>query len=504
MRLISTNLSDAFVSGQPINFSLYFNKMLSYWDEFNFEVVKFNKKKNTTETTITETLKPKQGDQKKKDEDPLQSPFIQHFPVYQSSHKKAADIIKQRHIHQATYGKAMEKAGWKSFVIHAKLTAPFVSGLGMSHPTETGLVLDHTSGVPYIPASSQKGVLRVAHIIDTLCDENRQWKEIEELLANNIITQDEEKKLSWKEDDASKTIFGFSDKQSALAGQLVVLDAYPLKVPELGEEILNPHFMKYYGGERGPTEDQSPIPVKFLVVKPGAEFVFRVLLRLPFAKALEKDHEKLEEVMKNNLKRAIIEEGMGAKTSLGFGRFSIIREGEPSEIQIWLDEQERQQEQNLYPWRPFLQRIKAANDWGQLKQLMENSALLEYQANKEIAEAFKNVADHIRKNNPKKWDADRDKLVADWLQPSGMSWEAEGSVVGNSMTQEEQSEIEQIQQIKDWGAWKTADIDINKLSSSALNTLKKRFEEWGCNNKKAKKDKIQAWEQLNKALKARS
>lgn len=475
MKLISRQINDAIESNPnaPANFGLFFNKWLE-----------FQNNRNVFTPVVSQNRKPL-------------------IDSYTKSKQHIADIIKHRHIKQAAYCKAMAKAGWKSFVIHARLTAPFVSGLGMSHPTETGLVLDHTSGVPYIPASSQKGVLRLAHIVNTLCDENGQWKEIEELRANNII-QEKEENLLWQEDAASKTIFGFSDKKNALAGQMVVLDAYPLKVPELGEEILNPHFMKYYSGERGPTEDQSPIPVKFLVVKAGVEFVFRVLLRVPFAKALEKDHEKLEEVMKNNLKRAIIEEGMGAKTSIGLGRFFIIREDEPSEIQTWLDEQERQREQNLYPWRPFLKKIEAADDWGQLKQLMENSALLEYQANKEIVEALKNVAESIRKNNVKKWDANRDKLVADWLQPSGMSWEAESGTLENPITPEQQAEIEQIQKIKDWGAWKTADIDIDKLSSSALNALKERFIEWGCNNKKAKKDKIQAWEQLNKALKARS
>lgn len=341
MKLISQELANAFDENRPINFSLYFNKMLTYHNNFIYKDIEI---KNGEEKIkgIIESFKPCEGERDgKRFRNEQYGPYRQHNHIYQNSQVAVEKILKHRHIKQLSYCKAMEGIGWKSFVVHAKLTAPFVSGLGMTHPTETGLVLDHTSGVPYIPASSQKGVLRLAHIINTLCDENGQWKDINELLENGIIIQDKSGHL-WQEDAASKTIFGFSDKKNALAGQMIVLDAYPLEAPELGEEILNPHFMKYYSGERGPTEDQSPIPVKFLVVKPGAEFVFRLLLRLPFGKAFEKDQEKLFNLIKKNLRRAITEEGMGAKTSIGFGRFDILEEYEPSKVQTWLEEQRKQ------------------------------------------------------------------------------------------------------------------------------------------------------------------
>ena len=44
----------------------------------------------------------------------------------------------------------------------ARLQSPYVSGLGSGHPTETGMILDRNSGLPYIPASAVKGVLRLA------------------------------------------------------------------------------------------------------------------------------------------------------------------------------------------------------------------------------------------------------------------------------------------------------------------------------------------------------
>ncbi|MEZ0329687.1 MAG: type III-B CRISPR module RAMP protein Cmr6 [Dissulfuribacterales bacterium] len=495
MRLISRELANSFDVSQPINFSLYFNKMLTYHDNFSYRDIE-RKNGNEREKGIKESFKPCEGEiNGKRFRDEQYGPYRQHNLVYKQSKEKMERILRHRHIHQAAYCKAMEQAGWKSIIIHAKLTSPFVSGLGMAHPTETGLVLDHTSGCPYIPASSQKGVLRLAHIINSMMDD----KEVEDKDTKEV-------KYCWQEDDVSKTIFGYSEKQNSLAGQLVVLDAYPLKPPELGEEILNPHFIEYYGGKRGPTEDQDPIPVKFLVVKAGAEFVFRLLLRLPFGKALEKDQDKLVKLIKNNLIRAITEEGMGAKTSIGFGRFFVsegVSEGEPPEVQKWFEEYEKQREQKLFPWRPLLKKIEEAKDWGQLKQLMENSALLEYQANKEIGAALKNAADEIRKNNAQKWTADRDKLVSDWLKPSSVDWEIlqkEQQVADAAITQEEQADVEKIKKMSDWGAWKSAKMDMSALSLSALDVLKKRFEEWGCNNKKAKSDKRDAWKQLQSIL----
>ena len=305
MRLVSQELNQAVGAAvnAPANFGLMFNKMLEYRDERG-------------------VLKPRVSQNRK--------PLIGQ---YDKGKREAAEILKKRHLDQVAYCRSMEKAGCKAFVIHAKLESPFVSGLGAAHPTETGLILDHTSGVPYIPAAGQKGVMRLAHMLNSLMDENGDFRDMDRLLADGVVEEQKNGDLVWLEDDTSKTMFGSGGDKDALAGQMVVLDAYPLTPPALGEEILNPHYSDYYKGNRGPTEDQSPIPVKFLVVKPGAEFVFRLLLRLPFAKAPEQDMDTLFTALRKNLRRAIRDEGLGAKTALGLGRFSIIGEKEPDELE---------------------------------------------------------------------------------------------------------------------------------------------------------------------------
>lgn len=502
MRLVSVQLANAFQNGQPINFGLYFNKMLPYWEHFSYSVIKENKKKGTKETTVTETLKPKAGDQKTQNEEPPQSPFLQFNPEYLTSCNSAKELLKQRHIQQAAYCRAMEQVGWRAFIIHARLSSSFVSGLGMAHPTETGLALDHTSGLPYIPAASQKGVLRLAHLINSLCDENGKWVSEEALERLGIVFR-KNGDLHWNEDSASKTLFGAGGDKEPLAGQLVILDAYPLTPPVLGEEILNPHFKDYYEGKRPPTEDQSPVPIKFLVVKQGAEFVFRLLLRQSFASAQEKDQEKLADFIEKNLRRAIREEGIGAKTALGFGRFAIIGKGEPESVTEWQRKQQEEEELLKYPWRPAARKIEAAGDWGQLKQLLENAEVQAYQSQSDVGRAVAETASCIRKNNLKKWESTRDNMLAEWLRPSGIPWESCAAPVGDnqdSLTLEEQAAMTGIERLSEWGAWKNAGLAMESLPLPALKKLREKFKSWGCDGKKAKADKQEAWKKVNGLL----
>src|SRR5690625_7299883 len=46
--------------------------------------------------------------------------------------------------------------------LDAITTAPFATGLGNEHPTENGFAFLNPYGLPYLPASGVKGVLRQA------------------------------------------------------------------------------------------------------------------------------------------------------------------------------------------------------------------------------------------------------------------------------------------------------------------------------------------------------
>lgn len=181
---------------------------------------------------------------------------------------------------------------------------PFITGLGSGHPTETGMILDRNLGVPYIPASSVKGGCLLAYAINIakkgMADENgnitlKGMEKIEELFG----TQDENAKEKKR-------------------GQLVFLDAFPDAIPKLTVDIMNPHFQKYYNGERTkPLENEDPVPINFLVVSEGCGFTFRCLYKLS-------ENEKKEDIEKDIeafFETAFTEVGFGGKTAVGYGRF---------------------------------------------------------------------------------------------------------------------------------------------------------------------------------------
>ncbi|WP_457573885.1 RAMP superfamily CRISPR-associated protein [Desulfolithobacter sp.] len=63
---------------------------------------------------------------------------------------------------------------------------------------------------------------------------------------------------------------------------------------------------------------------------------------------------------------------------------------------------------------------------------------------------------------------------------------------------EEQELVDRITGLRDWNAFSSSGIKIESLPLVAAEQLEKQLAEWGCNNKKAKKNKQKAW----KAIKA--
>jgi CRISPR-associated protein Cmr6 len=144
--------------------------------------------------------------------------------------------------------------------------------------------------------------------------------------------------------------------------------------------------------------------------------------------------------------------------------------------------------------------IHAVTDWGQLDQKMKDAKLIEYQAQPEIAQALRDVAAKVRDNHKKKWTPDRDAAVAEWLQPSGIAWEPlakKNEQTGLILSPEEQAAVDMIEKLSDWGAWKNAHIALETLPLPAWEKLRYKFKVWGCDGKKAKDDKKQAWKNLN-------
>ncbi len=193
-----------------------------------------------------------------------------------------------------------------------KTDANFATGLGLSHPVENGFTWHHTLGVPYLPASGVKGLLR-------------GW--VEAWMTHQ--DEDKHKTMTQRWFGTAKGSDGVADH----AGGLIFFDALPTAPVQLVTEIMTPHAGKWYEqgdniasiadyADKAPADWHSPVPVPFLAVGRGASFRFMIAPRLT-GDATEDALARLDsrDAMAQ-LALALEWMGAGAKTATGYGRMS--------------------------------------------------------------------------------------------------------------------------------------------------------------------------------------
>jgi CRISPR-associated protein Cmr6 len=155
---------------------------------------------------------------------------------------------------------------------------------------ETSIRLHHIYGIPYIPSTAIKGVVR-SYIIQ----ENYNNSEDKAL--------DNPKFQQW---------FGSQEQE----GKIVFFDAFPISQPTIKVDIINSLYPDYYDNKKGenknhipPTDDQNPRLVNFLTVE-DTEFKFL----LGFQDEVDNNFIEL-------FKKALTNHGIGAKTAVGYGYF---------------------------------------------------------------------------------------------------------------------------------------------------------------------------------------
>jgi len=232
--------------------------------------------------------------------------------------------------------KNLESCGYKSISLKLKTSSRLVVGLGAGHVLETSLTLHHIFGIPYIPASALKGVVRMVSFWEIV--ENKKIKDEREI--EKLQEQTYDKQISDSDDEnilKHKLLFGTQN----FKGLLVFLDAYPeiqnnQDIFEL--DVMTPHYSGYYTKVQDPGDWENPNPIVFLTVKKGVNFCFNVLFDEFRAKEILKDEyfpevaknilrkwlsesSNLSNLVKNWIEAALKEYGVGAKTRLGYGIF---------------------------------------------------------------------------------------------------------------------------------------------------------------------------------------
>jgi CRISPR-associated protein Cmr6 len=216
------------------------------------------------------------------------------------------------------YKKNLKISGLKIEAITYDPVWKMALGLGNESVYETSMTLHHIYGIPYIPGSALKGVIR-SHIIKEIFGKNIK----DELDLKNA----EEKAL---QDQGFCDIFGCPKKKSyyqeSRQGKIIFFDALPVSLPNIKPDVMNPHYAPYYSDTKGktpPADYHNPVPIFFLTVeKTQFEFIIGVKEKsnhkIQTGKFMDKNlFEETFEWMKKGLK----EHGIGAKTAVGYGYF---------------------------------------------------------------------------------------------------------------------------------------------------------------------------------------
>lgn len=277
-----------------------------------------------------------------------------------TSHDKAtmrALAARQNHIAQSTP---------HVLTLDAIATAPFTTGLGNEHPLENGFAFLNPYGLPYLPGSGIKGVLRRAarELASGEWGDPQGW---------------EAQKIHWLKREGHATIelsiidvlFGRETPDGDsdhVRGALSFWDALP-QIPgdTLAVDIMTPHQSHYYqkrqdrksGDSTSPHDSGAPNPISFLTLPPGTGFAFHVMCDQAHLERLAPDlahNQRWQTLLTAAFEHAFEWLGFGAKTAVGYGAMQVNERARSQRAQA---QAEAAKAQHLASLSPAQQQIEA-------------------------------------------------------------------------------------------------------------------------------------------------
>lgn len=238
---------------------------------------------------------------------------------------------------QAAGARQQAIASWIPETNHFRKTtksiAPFTTGLGNEHPLENGFSFLNPYGLPYLPGSGVKGVVR------------RSAKELAsgEWGDSHGWHKEQRHSLTSKPRDANElclidALFGLestSGEDRQFRGLLTFWDVIPqIRGSRLAVDVMTPHQAHYFQNGESPHDSGSPNPIAFLTVPPRSEFTFHVscdtrrLRRMTASDASLTRYAAWKDLLDAAFAHAFQWLGFGAKTAVGYGtmRFDAERE----------------------------------------------------------------------------------------------------------------------------------------------------------------------------------
>lgn len=178
-----------------------------------------------------------------------------------------------------------------------------------------GFTFDYVTGLPYLPGSSLKGMLR-----SYFPGGHEQQKQEYAAFIYGLLQEIKEEESSEEERIVELEESGIAALETAIfeegENKDVFLDAFPVIKGEKGNSLMKMEYITPH-----PNPLKNPIPISIVKIKPEVKFEFCFLLT---------DYVVDEKVVVNAaakrelFKKLILEMGVGAKTNVGFGKFREI------------------------------------------------------------------------------------------------------------------------------------------------------------------------------------
>lgn len=214
-------------------------------------------------------------------------------------------IMKSLYARQQGSFKSIETSE-TALQLDAVSSSPFTTGLGNEHPLENGFAFLNPYGLPYLPGSGVKGVLRQA--------------------ARELTSGDWGDPQGWNEPSIAALFGEDDDQKEARRGALSFWDVIPqIKGEALQVEIMTPHQKHYYQEGNTPHDSGQPIPINFLTVPPGSRFTFYVRCNLAYLEKFAPElviNQQWKVLLDKAFQHAFSWLGFGAKTAVGYGAMS--------------------------------------------------------------------------------------------------------------------------------------------------------------------------------------
>ena len=156
---------------------------------------------------------------------------------------------------------------------------------------ETSIRLHHIYGIPYIPASAIKGVVRSYYILEKFANKLEEYKDRYNKFEEEVLFKKENGEYKEK---CFVDIFGSQEQE----GKVIFFDAFPISAPRLKMDIINPM-----------EEDKI---INFITVE-DTTFKFFIASK-----------DEVDENFLPLFKDALQNHGIGAKSAVGYGYFNEL------------------------------------------------------------------------------------------------------------------------------------------------------------------------------------